>query len=193
MVRKELPQALTLERFATGKDGRANAFKKKKQANKRKLFEKAQLKRQYAKLLKKEAMVAGDDGSGDAQSGGQVRNDIPTGRVTSSPERKQKQRTKAREVRQRHDPHKKRDDREREEDAAIDGQQEQQQQHSKTGKLRRPGHRPDPFKAAKATADQRRREAGETKRKRDMQVAEKEGRAKKRRKQHALLSQRTRG
>lgn len=31
MGRKELPQALTLERFAAGKDGRANAFKKKKQ------------------------------------------------------------------------------------------------------------------------------------------------------------------
>lgn len=31
MARKELPQALTLEKFAAGKDGRANAFKKKKQ------------------------------------------------------------------------------------------------------------------------------------------------------------------
>lgn len=31
MTRKELPHALTLERFAAGKDGIANAFKKKKQ------------------------------------------------------------------------------------------------------------------------------------------------------------------
>lgn len=31
MARKDLPHALTLERFAAGKDGRANAFKKKKQ------------------------------------------------------------------------------------------------------------------------------------------------------------------
>ncbi len=31
MAKKELPRALTLERFASGKDGRANAFKKKKQ------------------------------------------------------------------------------------------------------------------------------------------------------------------
>lgn len=31
MGRRELPQALTLERFAAGKDGRAKAFKKKKQ------------------------------------------------------------------------------------------------------------------------------------------------------------------
>jgi len=31
MAKKDLPHALTLERFASGKDGRANAFKKKKQ------------------------------------------------------------------------------------------------------------------------------------------------------------------
>lgn len=42
MARKDLPHALTLERFATGKDGRANAFKKKKQGEllpKRRFFE----------------------------------------------------------------------------------------------------------------------------------------------------------
>lgn len=35
MARKEHPHALTLERFAAGKDGRANAFKKKKQGETR--------------------------------------------------------------------------------------------------------------------------------------------------------------
>lgn len=44
-----------------------------------------------------------------------------------------------------------------------------------------------------ATAEQRRQEAEEKQRERDRQAAEKEGRAKKRRKQHALLSKRTRG
>lgn len=34
MGRKELPRTLTLERFAAGKDGRTNAFKKKKQGAK---------------------------------------------------------------------------------------------------------------------------------------------------------------
>lgn len=35
MARKEHPHALTLERFAAGKDGLANAFKKKKQGETR--------------------------------------------------------------------------------------------------------------------------------------------------------------
>ncbi len=44
-----------------------------------------------------------------------------------------------------------------------------------------------------ATADKRRQEAAEKQREREAQAAEKAGRANKRRKQHALLSKRTRG
>ncbi|CAN0200348.1 unnamed protein product [Scytosiphon promiscuus] len=161
-------------------------------ANKRKLFEKAQLKRRYAKLLKKEA-GDGKEGGGARQSDEPSGEDNPPGGVTGSSNRKQGEWTKAGKARHKHTPSEKNDDHERQEDAMEDGQQQEGQQHSETGKRRRPAHRPDPFKAAKATADRRRQEAEEKQRKRDMQVAEKEGRAKKRRKQHAMLSQRTRG
>lgn len=46
---------------------------------------------------------------------------------------------------------------------------------------------------SQATADQRRQEAEDKHREREKQKTEKEDRAKKRRKQHALLSKRTRG
>eukprot|EP00611_Tribonema_gayanum_P025149 TRINITY_DN5679_c0_g1_i1.p1 TRINITY_DN5679_c0_g1~~TRINITY_DN5679_c0_g1_i1.p1 ORF type:complete len:178 (-),score=62.91 TRINITY_DN5679_c0_g1_i1:196-729(-) len=58
--RRPLPGSLTLERFAGGKDGSSIAFKKKKQAFKRKLVHKAQLKKEYAKVLKREGMAPPD-------------------------------------------------------------------------------------------------------------------------------------
>ncbi|CAM9577269.1 unnamed protein product [Ectocarpus sp. 12 AP-2014] len=191
MARKELPQALTLEKFAAGKDGRSNAFKKKKQAKKRKLFEKAQLKRQYAKLLKKEAATArGEHGPEAPQSDGAA--GVGKGKCADglvlTPNRKWKEEGGGGELKQRRELS---DDRESgERQHVIEGRKQEQR---KPGKGRRPEHRPDPFKAAKATADQRRQEADEKQRKREMTVAERESRAKKRRKQHALLSKRTRG
>lgn len=49
------------------------------------------------------------------------------------------------------------------------------------------------FAVSQATADQRRQEAEDKHLEREKQKTEKEDRAKKRRKQHALLSKRTRG
>ncbi|CAM9680651.1 unnamed protein product [Ectocarpus fasciculatus] len=192
MARKELPQALTLEKFAAGKDGRANAFKKKKQAKKRKLFEKAQLKRQYAKLLKKEAVTArGEHGPEAPRSDGAavVGKKRRADGLVLTPNRKRREEAGGRELKRRREHS---DDREKsgEIHQVAEGRKQEQ---PKPGKWRRPEHRPDPFKAAKATADQRRQEAEEKQRNRELKVAEKEGRAKKRRKQHALLSKRTIG
>lgn len=189
MGRRELPQALTLERFAAGKDGRAKAFKKKKQANKRKLFEKAQLKRQYAKLLRKDAANGGLSAqppvhieTADVDTSPQPKNEAESGPPAPTVGNKEKKGAERRVRRQRQDGH--------EEGAREHNTLETT--NTKSGKIRRE-HRPDPFKEAKATADQRRQEAEDKHLEREKQKTEKEDRAKKRRKQHALLSKRTRG
>ncbi|CAM9376218.1 unnamed protein product [Ectocarpus fasciculatus] len=148
MARKELPQALTLEKFAAGKDGRANAFKKKKQAKKRKLFEKAQLKRQYAKLLKKEAVTArGEHGPEAPRSDGAavVGKKRRADGLVLTPNRKRREEAGGRELKRRREHS---DDREKsgEIHQVAEGRKQEQ---PKPGKWRRPEHRPDPFKAAK--------------------------------------------
>ncbi|CBN77356.1 hypothetical protein Esi_0053_0036 [Ectocarpus siliculosus] len=148
MARKELPQALTLEKFAAGKDGRANAFKKKKQAKKRKLFEKAQLKRQYAKLLKKEAVTArGEHGPDAPRSDGAagVGKEKRAGRLVLTPNRKWKEEASGGELKRRRELSDDRQSGERQQ--VAEGRKQEQR---KPGKWRRPEHRPDPFKAAKA-------------------------------------------
>ncbi|CAM9277689.1 unnamed protein product [Ectocarpus sp. 13 AM-2016] len=158
MARKELPQALTLEKFAAGKDGRSNAFKKKKQAKKRKLFEKAQLKRQYAKLLKKEAATArGEQGPEAPQPDGAagVGNEKHADGLVLTPNRKRKEEAGGGELKRRRELS---DDRESgERQHVAEGRKEEQR---KPGKWRRPEHRPDPFKAAKVKGVTTRRSFG---------------------------------
>lgn len=119
-------------------------------ANKRKLFEKAQLKRQYAKLLKKEAADTGG-GGGEEHEAEAAQPDVAGDaggeeRVEVSLKRKRKD--GAKEV---GETKQKRDNR----DGGRKGQREQgtkeggHQQQGKPGKWRRPEPRPDPFKAAK--------------------------------------------
>ncbi|CAM9134057.1 unnamed protein product, partial [Pylaiella littoralis] len=150
MARKELPPALTLERFAAGKDGRANAFKKKKQANKRKLFEKAQLKRQYAKLLKKEGATAIRSDVHDnvkygeaahSKTMGDVGDEEQTSSVALSTKREREERANAGETNYGCDDR----------DGRDEGQQRRnvKDEQQDPGKRRRPEHRPDSFKAAK--------------------------------------------
>lgn len=52
--KRPLPANLSLERFAAGKDGKTNAYAKKKQAIKRQIHQKATLKRQYKRVLAQE-------------------------------------------------------------------------------------------------------------------------------------------
>lgn len=115
-------------------------------ANKRKLFEKAQLKRQYAKLLKKEAASAGGGGEHEAEA---AQSDVVADaggeeRAALSPKRKRKEEAKAVETKHRRDGRDGREKGQRERGTTEGGQQQ-----GKPGKRKRPEPRPDPFKGAK--------------------------------------------
>lgn len=114
------------------------------EANKRKQFEKAQLKRQYAKLLKKEASTAGGENEAEAARSAVVADVGGEKRAALSLKRKRKEEAKAGETKQRRGGRDGREKGQREQDTKEGGQQQ-----GKTGKWRRPEPRPDPFKAAK--------------------------------------------
>lgn len=108
-------------------------------ANKRKLFEKAQLKRQYAKLLKKEA--AGEHGSPALVETERFESKSQAGREGEpAPSPLSTRRRKGWRGRRLNDV-----------DKQEDGAREQPTEEAKDRleKRRRPEHRPDPFKEAK--------------------------------------------
>lgn len=108
-------------------------------ANKRKLFEKAQLKRQYAKLLKKEA--AGEHGSPALAETERFESKSQKGREGElAPSPLSNRRRKGWRGRRLNDV-----------DKQEDGEREQHTEEAKdtSEKRRRPEHRPDPFKEAK--------------------------------------------
>lgn len=124
-------------------------------ANKRKLFEKAQLKRQYAKLLKKEAATAGGaevhanikfGKAAQSNAVADVGDKERAGSLTLSPKRKRKERAEDGETNPGCDDRDGHEKGQREQHAKKGGQQQR-------GKWRRPEHRPDPFKAAKVKYD----------------------------------------
>ncbi|CAM9961657.1 unnamed protein product [Ascophyllum nodosum] len=206
MSQKRLSRALSLERFAAGKDGRVNAYKKKKQANKRKLFEKAQLKRRYAKLLKKEGLANTSSLTHESQ---QTRCD-PTddiaytdvegepGSSAPSVAERRPEETAVTEDRNQGCSIKEDDGQNR---RRVGERKRRREQHAEgTGRTKSEKretplqqHRPDPFKEAKAKAEQRRLEKEEAHEERERQRTEKQSKAKQRRKKHALLSKRTKG
>ncbi len=123
-------------------------------ANKRKLFEKAQLKRQYAKLLKKEgttaaaaaaaaAATAGGGGGGGNATGTGTGGEERAG-SSSSPPSNRRQRWKGRVEEGRDGDGLEQGERGGEPEAEKQGQHQ-----GKPGKRKRAEHRPDPFKAAK--------------------------------------------
>lgn len=114
-------------------------------ANKRKLFEKAQLKRQYAKVLKKEAATAGGKHEGEAAQSDAVADVGGEERAALSLKRKRKEEAKTGETKQRRYGRDGRGGKGQREQGMKDGAQPQ----GKPGKWKRPEHRPDPFKAAK--------------------------------------------
>lgn len=120
------------------------------QANKRKLFEKAQLKRQYAKLLKKEAATAGGEHEAEAAQSDAVAGAGGEEPGSLSPKRKRKEEAKAAETKQRRAGRDGREEGQREQGKVKEGGQQQ----GKPGKWKRPEHRPDPFKAAKVKSVQ---------------------------------------
>lgn len=116
-------------------------------AKKRKLFEKAQLKRQYAKLLKKEAATArGEHGPGGPRSDGaaDAGKERRADGLVLTPNRKRKEEAGGGELKRRREHS---DDRESGERQQVAEGRKQKQR--KPGKWRRPEHRPDPFKTAK--------------------------------------------
>lgn len=121
-------------------------------ANKRKLFEKAQLKRQYAKLLRKDAANGGLSAqppvhidTADADTSPHPRNEAESGPSPPVVENKRKKGAEGRARRQRRDGH---EEGAREHNAL-------ETSNTKSGKIRRE-HRPDPFKEAKVNYDRHR-------------------------------------
>lgn len=117
-------------------------------ANKRKLFEKAQLKRQYAKLLRKDAANGGLSAqppvhieTADVDTSPQPKNEAESGPPAPTVGNKEKKGAERRVRRQRQDGHE-------------EGAQEHntlETTNTKSGKIRRE-HRPDPFKEAKVNS-----------------------------------------
>lgn len=117
-------------------------------ANKRKLFEKAQLKRQYAKLLRKDAANGGLSAqppvhieTADVDTSPQPKNEAESGPSAPTVGNKEKKGAERRVRRQRQDGH--------EEGAREHNTLEAK--NTKSGKIRRE-HRPDPFKEAKVNS-----------------------------------------